>query len=139
MKKFLLYIGVISIIGFVLVGFNNAEQQSDMRGMHEPSNKEDILRGTNEVITTTKELKKITASEEENTSEINKLGEEIENRWDRIEKKVEKEYPEDYTNIEKSLYPLIAMAKKETSNKKQLQDLSNQTLEKLTNFKHKIE
>ncbi len=134
MKKFLLYIGIISIIGFVLVGFNNA----DMRRMHEPSNKEDILRGTNEVITTTKELKKITASEN-NTSEINKLGEEIENRWDRIEKKVEKEYPEDYTNIEKSLYPLITMAKKETPNKKQLQDLSNQTLEKLTNFKHKIE
>ncbi|MFB4168408.1 hypothetical protein [Virgibacillus sp. JSM 102003] len=139
MKKFLLYIGIFSIIGLVLVGFNNTEQHSDMRGMHELSNKEDILRGTNEVITTTKELKKITESEEYKTREINKLGEEIENKWDRIEKKVEREYPEDYTNIEKSLYPLITMAKKETPNKKQLQGLSNQTLEKLTNFKHKIE
>lgn len=138
MKKFLLFIGIVPITSLMLVGFNNAEQHSDVRGMHELSNKEDILRGTSEVITTTEELKELTESDENNSTEINQLGEEIEKRWDRIEKKVEMDYPEDYTHIEESLYPLIAMANREIPNKKQLHDLSKETLEKLENFKKKI-
>ncbi|MBP1949758.1 hypothetical protein [Virgibacillus litoralis] len=138
MKKFLLFIGIISTTGLMLVGFNNTEQHSDIRGLHELSNKEDILRGTNEVITTTEELKELIESDENNSTEINQLGEEIEKRWDRIEKKVEMDYPEDYTHIEESLYPLIAMAKRETPNKKQLHEFSNETLEKLENFNKKI-
>lgn len=154
MKKFLLFFGVILTLGIVLAGFNNigqqnatkdkvsesqSEQTSNVRGMHEDGNKEEILRGTNEVIATLTELKQVTKMQENNINKVNQLGKEIEQKWDRIEKKVEEAYPQDYENIEKSLYPLIAIAKKETPDEKKLHDLSIETLEKLENFKQKLQ
>lgn len=149
MKKFLLFFGIVLISGVVLVGYSNVEQQSAVKDMTngtqfekastvQNGTKEEILRGTNEVITTIKELKNLTETEADNISEINKLGQEIAKKWDRIEKKVEKAYPQDYKDIEKSLYPLIAMAKSKTPNKENLQVLSIETLDKLAAFKEKL-
>lgn len=153
LKKFLLYFGVMLIIGAVLTGFIDQGQQSATKSTvsepqadksssvydkHVGSEKEKILKGTSEVIAATKELKKLTELQAENSKEINKLGEEIEKKWDRIEKKVEETYPQDYINIEKSLYPLIAAAKKDNPSKEELRNFSKQTLDKLNNFKQQL-
>ncbi|WP_409291932.1 hypothetical protein [Peribacillus sp. SCS-37] len=66
---------------------------------------------------------------------INKIGISIETAWDGIEKKVEKMNPAVYRDIESSLYPLIAEAKKDTPDLKNLERHSKDTARKLTVFK----
>jgi iron uptake system EfeUOB component EfeO/EfeM len=62
----------------------------------------------------------------------------IEEKWDKIEKQVEEKYPEDYEDIEKSLYPLIAEAKKDTPDSEKLKTLTEETKNKLNQFHEKI-
>jgi iron uptake system EfeUOB component EfeO/EfeM len=67
-------------------------------------------------------------------AEINSMGAEAERKWDKIEKLVEKKYPQDYKNIEQSLYPLIAEAKKKKPDRQKLGEFSEETREKLILF-----
>ncbi|MFD1361054.1 hypothetical protein [Lentibacillus salinarum] len=152
-KKSILFLGAILLLGVVLTGFNTnmgqqhaAKVDGDVLESAKPdhgigsqdSSDTEIQNGTNEVITKIKELKELTEKQVNNRDEINQLGKEIEESWDEIEKKVEKAYPEDYQNIEESLYPLITMAKQEKLNKTKIRTLSLETLDKLEQFNQKL-
>ncbi|WP_409294619.1 hypothetical protein V1498_15710 [Peribacillus sp. SCS-26] len=69
------------------------------------------------------------------TANINNIGASVESAWDGIEKKVEKMNPVVYRDIESSLYPLIAEAKKETPDLKNLERHRKDTARKLADFK----
>ncbi|TRM12166.1 hypothetical protein FH966_10985 [Lentibacillus cibarius] len=143
MRKLILYLGAFLLLGAVLTGFtNNAEQDATTDKSNElqseKPDKAEIQEGVSGVIAKVKELQKLTEERADNTDEINELGEAIEKNWDSIEKKVEASHPEDYKNIEESLYPLIATAKKDKVNKTNLRTLSLETLDKLEAFKQKL-
>lgn len=85
-------------------------------------------------------VEELTPAIEENsdTPEINQIGETIEKKWDKIEKQIEEQYPEDYENIEKSLYPLINESKAEEPDTEKLKQLAQETTKKLEAFIEKI-
>ncbi|GAA0429047.1 hypothetical protein GCM10008983_01710 [Lentibacillus halophilus] len=133
MRRLILYFGVILMLGAVLTGF------TDNTGQHASTDEStDIQEGTDGVIAKVKELKDLTEKDASNTEDINELGEALKKNWDTIEKKVETSYPDDYQNIEESLYPLIALAKKDKANKAHIRELSLETLDKLEAFKEKL-
>ncbi|RFU61513.1 hypothetical protein [Bacillus sp. V59.32b] len=97
---------------------------------------DDIVLGVNKVLSIIKEVE----SAMENSADSKRLhaiGQQMEEEWDTVEKKVEKKFPADYKSIEESLYPLIAELGKSQHNLAKIKDLSDQTKAKLDLFKLK--
>jgi len=97
-----------------------------------------IPEGVDIVVATIEELKGAIKLDPKNTEKINKLSKKLDEKWDLIEKKVENKYPEDYKNIEQSLYPLIGEANKKSPDTKQINKLIPETTDKLIQFKEKV-
>ncbi|WP_108670221.1 hypothetical protein [Peribacillus acanthi] len=68
---------------------------------------------------------------------INKYGQQIEEKWDSIEKQVETKYPDEYVNVEKSLYPLIGEAKSPEFNLEKVKVYLKESIFKISNLKEK--
>ncbi|MBB6453692.1 iron uptake system EfeUOB component EfeO/EfeM [Salirhabdus euzebyi] len=128
MKKLLLTIGTLLTVSVLLLGFNTVQNEGGT----------DLVKGIDKVLETNEKLKKAADKSPENTAKINKLGKELGENWDVIEKQVEEKYPKDYINIEKSLYPLIAYAKKDKPDVKKIVILADEVNEKLVNFKERV-
>ncbi|MFB5285071.1 hypothetical protein [Peribacillus sp. Hz7] len=94
----------------------------------------DLNDGIEKVLTALEELQQSTV----NKKNIQSSGENLDKYWDVIEKQVEKQYPKDYVDIEKSLYPLLYEAKKEQQDISKIQQLIKETKNKITTFQHKI-
>lgn len=98
--------------------------------------KDDILAGVEKVLSVIKEAE--TAMENSADSiRLQAIGQQLEEEWDIVEKKVERKFPADYKNIEESLYPLMAELKKPEQDLAKIKDLSDQTKAKLDLFKIK--
>ncbi len=69
---------------------------------------------------------------------IKEQGKTVEEEWDSIEKQVEEKYPDEYSKIEESLYPLIDEAKKESPDNEKITKLVDETTTKLEEFKKKV-
>ncbi|MDQ0217325.1 hypothetical protein ELQ35_07695 [Peribacillus cavernae] len=145
------YILPILIAGTFLGGCTPESDQSQPKGSAEDletmqqthavdengsENHADIVLGVNKVLAKIKELD---TNKDDNTDakSLNANGKQIEEEWDKIEKKVEKSFPEDYKNIEESLYPLIAELKKAEPDVAKVNEWSNQTKAKLDLFRMK--
>lgn len=70
---------------------------------------------------------------------IEEAAEMLSENWDEIEEKVEEKYPKDYKNIEKSLYPLLAEAKRTNPNLLTVKQLLKESTTKITEFKNKVD
>lgn len=120
----------------------NASEDLEVMQQTQPPNESgteknaDIVRGVEKVLSIIKEVEKRMEDTAEAKS-LNKIGRQMEEEWDIIEKSVEKAFPEDYTNIEKSLYPLMAELQKTLPDLAKIKDLSDQTKAKLDLFKIK--
>ncbi|MEM1504733.1 hypothetical protein RG959_15075 [Domibacillus sp. 8LH] len=68
----------------------------------------------------------------ESGEELQKAGESLEEHWDLAEAEVEEQYPEEYTAIEKSLYPLIAEAQKDSPDLQKMKPWVKDANDKLT-------
>jgi iron uptake system EfeUOB component EfeO/EfeM len=99
---------------------------------------QDLSKGVEETTSSVEELTISLTNAPDDAKKINEQGTMIEEKWDKIEKQVEEKYPDDYEDIEKSLYPLIAEAKKETPDSEKLKTLSEETKNKLNQFHEKI-
>jgi iron uptake system EfeUOB component EfeO/EfeM len=107
-------------------GSGNSEKQDQLEaGLEETTNSVDELSIS---------LKNASGD----TQKLNEQGKMIEEKWDEIEKQIEESHPEDYENIEQSLYPLIAEAKKDNPDIENLKSLSEDTKNKLKEFHDKI-
>ncbi|AZU64439.1 hypothetical protein [Neobacillus mesonae] len=115
------------------------ESQSDEETADSNENMSNQLSsGSEKVITVLEKLKTNLETNAENSEVIQTTGKDLEESWDAIEKNVEENYPEDYENIEESLYPLISEAQKDKPDTTAIKKLMNETKEKMEAFKEKI-
>ena len=69
---------------------------------------------------------------------VNKLGKQITDKWDVVEKEVETQHASDYKTIEQNLYPLIVEMGKQKQDLKKLKTLTTQTKQDLNKFLNKL-
>ncbi len=69
---------------------------------------------------------------------VNKLGKQINEKWDVIEKDIEASYPTEYKTIEQSLYPLIIRAEKEKIDVNKMKSLTTKTKKVLNQLLTKL-
>ncbi|WP_077622698.1 hypothetical protein [Sediminibacillus massiliensis] len=115
----------------------NSEEVSAVQPVSEDEQAE-LVASVEDVLTVMEELKRTVLQKQDAVEEINKIGKKLADTWDHIEKKVEERYPDDYKNIEESLYPLIAYAQNEKPDFEKMSEVFEQTEKKLKEFKEKI-
>ncbi len=93
--------------------------------------------GVDTALTNLDELK-TTIENGDAVEKINEQGMNLETTWDKIEAQVEEEFPDEYKNIEESLYPLIDEAKKDDPDTEKMNELIDKTIMKMTKFKEKL-
>lgn len=148
MKSILYLLLTIAIFTAVAFNTNKDEQQAN-----EQTNKttdvptsvqttkpmsSDLTKGLDKVLTSLETLKTKTEETNVEIEKVNSGAEKLGENWDQIEKQVEGKYPEDYENIEKSLYPLLAEAKKDNPNLVLVTQLLDETATKIQVFKETI-
>ncbi|EJQ45936.1 hypothetical protein IEE_02058 [Bacillus cereus BAG5X1-1] len=69
---------------------------------------------------------------------VNKLGKQINEKWDVIEKDIEASHPTEYKTIEQSLYPLIIRAEKEKIDVNKMKSLTTKTKKDLNQLLTKL-
>ncbi|MBN8209053.1 hypothetical protein JI666_09885 [Bacillus sp. NTK071] len=94
--------------------------------------------GINTVLTNLEELKSTLENASDDFGKINDLGMSIDSSWDEIESQIEENYPDEYKTIEESLYPLIDEAKKDKPDADKMNQLLDETVKKMNEFKEKM-
>ncbi|PFZ04752.1 hypothetical protein COL60_23835 [Bacillus pseudomycoides] len=69
---------------------------------------------------------------------VNKLGKQINEKWDVIEKELEATHPTDSKTIGQSMYPLIVAAEKEKIDVKRIKSLTTKTKQDLNQLLNKL-
>ncbi|MFC7784009.1 hypothetical protein ACFQWC_05850 [Rossellomorea sp. GCM10028870] len=108
-------------------------------GASEQTAAEDLKSGVSDTLQAVEELNMSLTNASSDAKKVNEQGMMVEEKWDEIEKLVEEQYPEDYKNIEESLYPLIAEAKKDEPDTEPLKGLVQETKSKMMKFQEKLE
>ena len=125
-------------IGLFTAQAAQIEEGNETVGVEERQQEVTIPEGVDIVVATIEELKGAIKLDPKNTEKLNKLSNKLNEKWDLIEKKVEDQYPEDYKNIERSLYPLIGEANKKSPDTEKIKKLIPETIDKLIKFKEKV-
>ncbi|MGY0693497.1 hypothetical protein ACW2QC_11985 [Virgibacillus sp. FSP13] len=149
MKKFF-YCTFASLLIITTGCASNGDEQSERnQDQINKNNTEDYIQTSasisseinssiDKVLATLEELKNQTEQSPDSTTDIQAIGKKIEENWDQIEKRIEEKYPEFYEDIERSLYPLIAEAKKDRPNVVMVKQLTDETIQKVEGFKEVI-
>ncbi|MEH7459917.1 hypothetical protein V7183_22730 [Bacillus sp. JJ1127] len=69
---------------------------------------------------------------------VNKLGKQISDKWDAVEKELETSHPTDYKTIGQSMYPLIVGAEKQKIDVKRMKSLTTKTKQDLNQLLNKL-
>lgn len=121
---------------------NSEAQESNMMEeeatQKDEGNSTELTSGINEVLASLDELKTLTTESPDNTEQIQKAGKVVGESWDEIEEQVEEKYPKEYEYIEKSLYPLKDVTKKDQLNIEKVKQLTDDTEKKVREFKEKL-
>ncbi|WP_227939604.1 hypothetical protein [Alkalihalobacillus deserti] len=115
------------------------EQTKEENAYTKESADGDLSKGIEEVQTSVEDLNGIIEESPDVAEGIQSEGKKLEEKWGAIEDQVEEEYPDDYENIEQSLYPLIYEAQAVEPDTDTIQGLIEDTQEKLDNFLVKLE
>ncbi|MFD0770168.1 hypothetical protein ACFQZ1_15445 [Bacillus sp. CGMCC 1.60114] len=103
----------------------NAKQNASMKS------------GVKEVVQLIEEVdKQLKANPKQET--VNKLGKQLTDKWDVVEKEVEAKHASDYKTIELNLYPLIVEMGKQKQDLKKLKTLTSKTKQDLNQFLNKL-
>lgn len=93
--------------------------------------------GVKEVIQVIEEVdKQLKATPKQET--VNKLGKQLVDKWDVVEKEVEAQHASDYKTIEQNLYPLIVEMGKQKQDVKKLKTLTTKTKQDLNLLLNKL-
>lgn len=141
MKKLSYVLTPIALTGLLAAGCGTDESEQPVRDNQTDAIEEharDMPEKLDNVVGTLKELK-ANVETPDSAEEIQETAKVLEEHWDLVEKEVEEQYPDDYENIEESLYPLIAEAKKEEPDVEKMKTLIDETNGKLTEFLTKAE
>ncbi|MBE7149332.1 hypothetical protein FUT12_17430 [Bacillus mycoides] len=96
-----------------------------------------VKTNVKEVVTLIESLDKQLAANPKLES-VNKLGKQISEKWDVIEKDIEASHPTEYKTIEQSLYPLIVRAEKEKIDVNKMKSLTTKTKKDLNQLLTKL-
>jgi hypothetical protein len=96
-----------------------------------------VKTNVKEVVTLIESLDKQLAANPKLES-VNKLGKQISEKWDVIEKDIEASHPTEYKTIEQSLYPLIIRAEKENIDINKMKSLTTKTKKDLNQLLTKL-
>ncbi|WP_020061123.1 hypothetical protein [Bacillus sp. 123MFChir2] len=69
---------------------------------------------------------------------VNKLGKQLVDKWDVVEKEIEAQHASDYKTIEQNLYPLIVEMGKQKQDVKKLKTLTTKTKQDLNQLLNKL-
>ncbi|WP_173918624.1 hypothetical protein [Halobacillus sp. Marseille-Q1614] len=98
----------------------------------------ELSAGVDSVIQSVEELG-TNLEEDADVNTINEQGEALEEGWDQIEKDVEEQYPDRYTETEESLYPLIDEAKKDEPDVEKMKEWVQSTSDSLNQLKQEVD
>lgn len=133
------------LIVFIAIAINSSNEGNNAAAQKETVNKEETIQTSSMKSTTlTNGLKNVLDSIADlkrsvnNHAEMKEATMELDENWDEIEDKIEDKYPKDYKNIEKSLYPLLAEARRESPNLLTVKQLLKESTKKITEFKDKV-
>ncbi|KKB33583.1 hypothetical protein [Bacillus thermotolerans] len=112
------------------------ETAEETAGMNE-SEPVDVISGSEKVSTSLQNLKDAVETDAEDVIQIQSIGNEIQESWDAIEKEVEAQQPEEYKDIEETLYPLINETQKEQPDVETIKQLTEDTAVKIEAFREK--
>ncbi|HEY9578078.1 MAG TPA: hypothetical protein VIR64_10425 [Pseudobacillus sp.] len=114
------------------------EKEEDAAEQKEEEKPADLSSGLEEVSISLQELQGNVDTVPQNADQLQTTGKKVEEKWDAIEEQVEEKYPDDYKNIEDSLYPLIDETKKDKPDAEKMKPLITDTVEKINAFKEKV-
>ncbi|WP_226659079.1 hypothetical protein [Pseudalkalibacillus hwajinpoensis] len=165
-KKFPILLASCLLSGSLLAGCesngsedNNSTQTSNNSSMEENSGSEnggtnegmndsssdsgseetiDLDVGVDTALTNLDELKATLENSSDDIGAINEQTMTLEENWDKMEAQVEQEFPDEYKDIEESLYPLIDEGKKDEPDTGKMNELIDETVLKMTEFKEKL-
>ncbi|UOQ91531.1 hypothetical protein MUO14_13165 [Halobacillus shinanisalinarum] len=112
-------------------------EPSEENGTDDEGEDTELAPGVDTVISSVEQLDS-SLEDPEDVNPINEKGKTLEEDWDRIEKKVEESFPDQYKKIEESLYPLINEAKKDQPDIEKMKEWVQPTLESLNELKQNI-
>ncbi|WP_347551493.1 hypothetical protein ABFG93_06080 [Pseudalkalibacillus hwajinpoensis] len=94
--------------------------------------------GIDTALTDLDALKSTVENSSDDVAKLNEQGKTLESHWDLIEPKMEEDYPDEYKEIEKTLYPLIDEAKKDDPDTAKMSEWIDQTIMTMTEFKENL-
>ncbi|KMM39337.1 hypothetical protein AB986_09050 [Alkalihalobacillus macyae] len=118
-------------------GEEGAGDTSTDGGMEEDGSA-NLNEGIDTVLTHLEELKSTLENTSDDFGKINEQGMSLDASWEEIESQIEENYADDYKTIEESLYPLIDESKKDEPDADKMNQLLDETMEKMNKFKEKI-
>ncbi|OMP68387.1 hypothetical protein [Domibacillus epiphyticus] len=141
MKKFQIVLASFLLMMLLAAGCGQDESEQSVKNNETDTTNEEWKDMASELDNVTGTLTELKANIEdpENIEQIHATGKSLEEHWDTIEGQVEEQYPDDYTTIEESLYPLINETKKEQPDAEKISSLIDETNAKLTEFLKKAE
>ena len=116
-------------------GTNEGMNDSSDSGSEEMTNLE---AGVDTVLSNLEELKNTLENSSDDVEAIKNQTMTLDENWDKMESQVEEEFPDAYKNIEESLYPLIDEGKKDEPDTDKMNELIDETMKKMTEFKETL-
>ncbi|PEY39488.1 hypothetical protein CN354_08790 [Bacillus cereus] len=129
---------------------NNAkttEKETSTKTTDQATNEKTKAKDTNKSVTVKTNVKAVTQlidsldkqlAANPKLETVNKLGKQINEKWDVIEKELEANHPTDYKMIGQSMYPLIVAAEKEKIDVKRIKSLTTKTKQDLNQLLNKL-
>lgn len=137
---------IVLTVSILLSGFsfdnggdklNDVEHDESQETIFQKDKK--IVKGITSVLTTMEEFQAVVKESPDDIEKINAFGKQVKEEWEKIEKKVEKHYPNEYKTIEESLYPLIDLSESNVIDFNELDQLIDETKMKLKKLADQIE
>ncbi|KWU61312.1 hypothetical protein AWW70_02110 [Bacillus mycoides] len=113
------------------------DQTTSGKTNKDPKKNVAVKANVKEVVTLIESLDKQLAANPK-LETVNKLGKQINEKWDVIEKELEASHPTEYKTIEQSLYPLIIRAEKENIDINKMKSLTTKTKKDLNQLLTKL-
>ncbi|MGE6347773.1 hypothetical protein ACQKIY_01925 [Bacillus mycoides] len=113
------------------------DQTTSGKTTKDPKKSVAVKTNVKEVVTLIESLDKQLAANPK-LETVNKLGKQINEKWDVIEKDIEASHPTEYKTIEQSLYPLIIRAEKEKIDVNKMKSLTTKTKKDLNQLLTKL-
>ncbi|MDL4843077.1 hypothetical protein [Aquibacillus rhizosphaerae] len=135
MKNLFMLLLPLIVFSGILVGFTTTQEDHDA---FKNNNGENIVNKIETIQNSVEELSKTLVNNKNNFQKINRIGSEIANEWDVIDTTIEDQYPDEFTKLHRSLFPIITLATEATPYTHKLKKLIGPAQQSLERFQKNI-